>query len=742
MKNKLQFWYFKLSVMKKAGILFLSLICILTTGYTQIITNEHPFSIQNKEIIDIPEIVLPQFDLKQELLNDSIFYSKNGNKLFKFAKVFDAQFHSATDGIWQSLPDGGKLWLLRIASKGAYSINFTFSHFAIPEGAKLWVYNSNKNAFLGAITSVQNREDEILAISPVPGEKITIEYYQPANSDFDAWFSISTVGHDYTNALFAGEKDGQYGQSGNCNVDIQCTAGNNWQVQKKAVARIIVNNSLLGTGTLVNNTFQNAIPYLLTANHVIRYQSSASNSVFFFNYESPSCNGPDGYINQSISGCTLLSTKYDSNGKLDFSLVQLSVNVPLSYNPYFSGWNRSNSPSGPYTCIHHPSGDVKKISGSGSTLVTEGFMEFDNGSCWKVADWSSGTTEGGSSGSGLFDANQLLVGNLSGGEATCSYPHNDYYQKFNLAWNKYPSNDQQLAYWLDPEQSSPSFLEGFFPNSSTGGWTDLETLSNFDENTTLSLYLADAGGYLAGNNAYHDRAKAEYFDQSDYGTLTHLKGIYFSFGKARGNSNLDISCALWKNSGGVPGAQFATATTKLGTIINNVLNETFTLVEFSSPIPIPGSFYAGVFLPQTAGDTIALITNSENQSTINTAWELNAASTWLPYSSNDSWGVNLANGIFPVVGRYTSIFPTMVTKKDLIIFPNPANTTFKIQYEPVLENNLQLKIFNTSGRLLMAKNIASNQELIDVSHLETGIYIVEIKTNKHFFKNKLIKVPQ
>lgn len=742
MKNKLQFWYSKPGIMKKVCILFLSLTYTLAAGYSQIVTNETPFSLQNKEVLDIPEIVLPQFDIKQELWNDSVYYSKNSNKLYKFAKVFEIQIHSDTDGIWHSLPDGGKLWMLSLVSKGAYSINFTFSHFSIPTGAKLWVYNSNKNAFLGAITSIQNREDGILAVSPIPGDKITIEYYQPANSGFEAWFSISTVGHDYTNALFASKKDGQFGQSGNCNVDIQCSAGTNWQVQKKAVARIIVNNSLLGSGTLINNTYQNAIPYLLTANHVIRYQSTASNSVFFFNYESPSCDGPDGYVNQSISGCTLLSTKYDATGKLDFSLVQLSVKVPLSYNPYFSGWNRSNSPNGPFVCIHHPSGDVKKISGSNSTLVTEGFMEFDNGSCWKVADWNTGTTEGGSSGSGLFDANHLLIGNLSGGEATCSYPHNDYYQKFNLAWNKYLSNDQQLAYWLDPEQSSPSFLEGFTPNSSTGDWADLETLSNFDENTTLALYLADAGGYLAGNNVYHDRAKAEYFDQSDYGTLTHLKGIYFSFGKARGNSNLDITCALWRDSGGMPGTQFATANTKLGTIIGNVQNEDFTLVEFSSPIPIPGPFFAGVLLPQTAGDTVALITNSEGQSAVNTAWELNAANTWLPYSSNNSWGINLANGIFPIAGKFTSITPNLPIKKELFIFPNPASSFINI--EPVLSNetNLQLKIFSTSGQLLMVNNSASSFDPIEISHLEPGLYIVEIKTNKNYYRSKLIKVSQ
>ena len=57
--------------------------------------------------------------------------------------------------------------------------------------------------------------------------------------------------------------------------------------------------------------------------------------------------------------------------------------------------------------------------------------------------WSQGTTEGGSSGSGLFDAADRVRGQLRGGDASCSTPTNpDFYGRFDLT---FPS----VSEWLE-----------------------------------------------------------------------------------------------------------------------------------------------------------------------------------------------------------------------------------------------------------------------------------------------------
>ena len=168
-----------------------------------------------------------------------------------------------------------------------------------------------------------------------------------------------------------------------------------------------------------------------------------------FNYESPGCTNQDGPTNMTVSGSTLLA---NSSGS-DFALLELNESIPESYNVYYAGWDVSgNTPATP-VCIHHPSGDIKKIS-----------FDYDNasnaGSYWDIDSWNDGTTEPGSSGSPLFDGNsRRVVGQLYGGVASCTNNGYDTYGKTSVSWNS------GLSTYLDPFNSGIEVLDG----TSTGG---------------------------------------------------------------------------------------------------------------------------------------------------------------------------------------------------------------------------------------------------------------------------------
>ena len=119
--------------------------------------------------------------------------------------------------------------------------------------------------------------------------------------------------------------------------------------------------------------------------------------------------------------------------------------------------------------------------------------------CWKIAAWDDGTTEGGSSGSGLWDQNGLLVGQLYGGQASCSFNVNDYYGKFNVS---FPLLQQWLGDCgttlpgLDPATVSVPELDeaagiGLAPNPTTG--TVLVSLPALGDGTAV-LRVTDALG--------------------------------------------------------------------------------------------------------------------------------------------------------------------------------------------------------------------------------------------------------
>ena len=118
--------------------------------------------------------------------------------------------------------------------------------------------------------------------------------------------------------------------------------------------------------------------------------------------------------------------------------------------------------------IHHPAGDIKKVSRENDPLISTTFGSCPANSHWGVTGWDEGVTEGGSSGSPLFDQNHRIVGQLHGGASACGAASlSDEYGKMSYSWNPQNSDStNQLKYWLDPHQSNASFVNGYDP---TGG---------------------------------------------------------------------------------------------------------------------------------------------------------------------------------------------------------------------------------------------------------------------------------
>ena len=266
-------------------------------------------------------------DELQQIQDDN---SLDKNEPFQFAYPFGVDLNPSNSGEWNTFPNGDRIWRLGIESNGAYSLNLIFDRFEIPEGAEVFIYDPEKKRILGAFNHRNIKTSGILATQPIPGDKIMVEYFIPAEMDDIGSLSIGQVAHDFIGVFSLPElKDGFFGSSGDCNVDINCVEGNAWQDHKKSVARLVVNGIELCTGVMVNNTNKDATPYMLTAGHCIEDSSDAAQTIAIFNYESPYCNGPDGFTNQTISGASLKASLSD---KLDFSLIRLSAIPPFYYD--------------------------------------------------------------------------------------------------------------------------------------------------------------------------------------------------------------------------------------------------------------------------------------------------------------------------------------------------------------------------------------------------------------------------
>lgn len=381
---------------------------------------------------------------------------------WRFGTVVNVSYSLQNSGEWNHDDNEGiSTWKLKISFQQAQSINLNFNYFKLSSNAKLFVYNDNYSDVLGAITSKNNKADRQFSIRPIKGNSITLELIVPQAELETNSVSINEIIYGYRSIHEKVQKVFQ--SSGGCNININCEEGKNWQDVKRSVAMILsASNSRICTGTLINNVRQDSTPYFLTAAHC----SMRNNSVVVFGYESALCNpNTDGVLSNSISGSSrkAISVNFGS----DFELRELSSTPPASYNVYYAGWNRANAAATASVGIHHPTGDVKKISIDNDALTSGSY--YSNGtsnSHWVVGNWEKGTTESGSSGSALFDLNQRIIGQLEGGTASCRDNLSDLYGKFSRSWDFSADMARQLKHWLDPDNTGAIVLNGLDPNPS------------------------------------------------------------------------------------------------------------------------------------------------------------------------------------------------------------------------------------------------------------------------------------
>ncbi len=495
--------------MKKITLIF-SVLLFSMSMYAQISTKQLPRSFSLKNDISVPTKTLASPDVDALLEEDDL----NAN-------FFKAQRCAVAVPLFESFFDNAKhisfddydLYVLKIDIPYAYAIGFSSDNFYLPKGAEFYLYNSDHSKILGAYTSDNNSDNGIFATEYVYGEDMIIEYYQPKGIAEKAQIELSEFVYFYRpvihfeeqNELFVEDNeestDGitrKFRDSGSCNVNINCSEGNNYQDVKKAVVRIQVRGGYsyyACTGTLVNTTNNSKEPYILSAGHCITYSSTSDFNyfVFYFNYEASGCSTPNSEPTYtSYTGCTRLAydNTYGDNGS-DYLLMKLKTSITSSLNPYFAGWSRSTTAPSNGVCIHHPSGDIKKISTFTQKPTAE---ETYTSTHWRVY-WAQttngfGIVEGGSSGSGLFNPSGFLVGTLTGGYSDCgnssASDQRDWYGQFNKQF-------QYLSQWLDPNNTGVTTMNGIYYNQTSG----LEEVEN--NPLSFSVYPSPAKDYIRIN---------------------------------------------------------------------------------------------------------------------------------------------------------------------------------------------------------------------------------------------------
>ncbi len=503
--------------MKKIVLFVLSVAALLVSA--TVYSQNQPVSFKHSELLsEIDNVVVASPDMVQ-IMNEDASDEKNG-EMYKVARIIDVNMNMDNCGTTDILADGTKVWRVRISCEGAKALKVMCEEFYIPNGAELFLYNENRQQLVSLNSKVNPQFGTYYSPKMIQGDALYMEYVQPASVVGSPVIKIDALSYFYRGVdafvgYYAQKRETGFGESYDCEVNINCPAGANWQDQKKGVAEIFVISREGGgfcSGTLVNNTANDGTPYFLTADHCGGVDGNGyfNRWEFYFNFESSNCNNPTSEPDYDVvNGCTLKARPSGAQASgTDFLLLELNTTEDNleQIGAYYNGWDRTDVAAPNSTGIHHPSGDIKKISivTSELTLSTFGQTNTQNGH-WR-ATWnaSTGFTEGGSSGSPLFrDANKLVMGTLSGGPYyNCSSSANmlyDVYGRFDLHWEDGgTSSANQLKPWLDPNNTGAETCPGRYPNSGT---PDPPSPSTITADFTANPTTVAIGGTVAFRDA-------------------------------------------------------------------------------------------------------------------------------------------------------------------------------------------------------------------------------------------------
>ena len=640
-------------------------------------------------------------------------------------------------------------YFLTIKAEKAKSISLHFGKFILSPNAVMTLYNQQE--LTDSITAKENNRYNFWATRIYHENELNIVIRMPLKDKGKSEVLITQVNF--------GLQSGAPGASLPCNVNVACPTGGGWTNERSAVA-FISDGSEYFTGTLIMNTCGLNIPYILTARHVLNNQDKVYRWVFQFQFYSATCDVNSGWREDlQFTGGTLKA----HSDATDFALVQLNQTPSPGSGLAYAGWTRQTSEILNTTILHHPVGDLMKISVDNEAPVLDTYLysdPFPHPLSWKL-DLNLGATQGGSSGSPYFNQDHRIFAQHAG-ENPNQNPNgclrtDKWGGRFYLSWTGGGTNSTQLSNWLDPNNTG----------ATSTNTTQISDLTSLPLAITGDSTLCIEGTYSLGTlppgvTATWDGggSVAAISPQNANGSIVKITRI--------GSGIITVTATM--SPAGLCGITLPVGKViKVGEPGNTTFSGTYTTEGYSVPMEgqisfclktymFPG-FYSGVI---SLNDQVAtsyswslVSTYHPTNNPVTTGIGPGSATDFNIYvkpqdgraiyrlTSTNSCGSSTRDFTFIADGPCLTLESRVSEPSDLSIFPNPAEGSFQV----ALTGNdkasaiKEIIITNKYGKVVERIRFGSleTSQTVNVGKLGADVYIIQVFDGEKWLIAKFMK---
>ncbi|HLP19255.1 MAG TPA: T9SS type A sorting domain-containing protein, partial [Chitinophagales bacterium] len=438
---------------------------------------------------------------------------------------------------------------------------------------------------------------------------------------------------------------------------------------------------------------------------------------------------------------------------------------------YYAGWNSNGTASSSGFSIHHPDGDIKKISTYTQAITSTEWGNTVQDTHWNVK-WAAttnghGVTEPGSSGGPLFNNQGFIIGTLTGGNSFCTSPNSpDQFGKLSYHWvSNGSANNRRLKPWLDPDNTGTISLDGTNPPCGSTVQNDAGIQAiNAPEGSICNLSLSPSvvlrnyGGNVLQNVVINYQIDGNVYQYTWNGNLpagssvtVTLSAVNLTAGNHTFTAETNSPNGLNDNNtaNDIQSASFAAIPP------NDALNlylktdsygseTTWAITDGSNNEIAGGGPYGNVAggeilnIPVCIAPGCYTFTIKDSYGdgmndggSADFALTGNGGSPNYATLSNRNFG-NAESHTFCIVGTSVEQIGTVNIK----VVPNPSKGLFTISFNDI--RPLDIHITDALGRMVVHQQLTGNQVQIDLSRQPKGIYILQADTQSGRAVTKLV----